>query len=284
MLKKNRILCALLFLLILHIPVASAETGSLKADSISYNVNTKKAEAKGNVVIKKESATMWGEIAEGNTDTFEFTIKGNVRGEFPENKAEMKADSVKWGKSSGKNKNIVEAFGKVLLTREPNDRLKAEYVRWETETTNYLARGKVDGVFQNKILKAAEAGRTESIFWGKRVLRYEDILQKIGFAAETIDGTLLDNEIQTAIARSFVTIDYIDVDGIKSIVTGDLAEYSKAKGTVIVSGNAKMVRSDGKTANADKFILYENTKNIEAIGNTQMVFDLSNDNKKKSDK
>ena len=116
MLKENRILCTLLFLLILHIPVASAETGSLKADSISYNVNTKKAEAKGNVVIKKESATMWGEIAEGNTDTFEFTIKGNVRGEFPENKAEMKADSVKWGKSSGKNKNIVEAFGKVLLT------------------------------------------------------------------------------------------------------------------------------------------------------------------------
>ncbi|NLX74403.1 MAG: LPS export ABC transporter periplasmic protein LptC [Synergistaceae bacterium] len=281
MLKKSRILCSLLFLLILQLSVANAETGSLKADSISYNVNTKKAEAKGNVVIKKETATMWGEIAQGNTETFEFTIKGNVRGEFPEDKAEMKADSVKWVNSSEKNNNIVEAFGKVLLTREPKDRLRAEYVRWETETTNYLARGNVDGIFQNKILKATEAGRTESTFWGKRVIRYEDMSQKIGFAAETIDGTLLDNEIQTAIARSFVTIDYIDADGVKSVVTGDLAEYSKARGTVIVSGKAKMVRSDGKTANADRFILYENTKNIEAIGNTQMVFDLSDEKKKK---
>ncbi|NLV82686.1 MAG: LPS export ABC transporter periplasmic protein LptC [Synergistaceae bacterium] len=281
---KTTILLVGLFLFFSFTSRVNAEAGSLSADNISYNVNTKKAQAKGNVVVKKKNATMWGDTAEGNTETSEFSIKGNVKGDFPENKAKITADSAKWTKGLEKDNNVVEAFGKVLLTREPKDKLNADYVRWETEKINYLARGKVDGVFENKIIKAAEAGRTEDKFWGRKVIRYEDTVQKIGFSGEVLDGTITNNEIQTAVAVGSVSIDYVDKDGLKSVVTGEKAVYSKAKATVVVTGKAHMVRSDGKTADADKFILHEDTKNIEAIGNSTMIFDAADKNNKETSK
>ena len=76
----------------------------------------------------------------------------------------------------------------------------------------------------------------------------------------------------------------MDKDGLKSVVTGEKAVYSKAKATVVVTGKAHMVRSDGKTADADKFILHEDTKNIEAIGNSTMIFDAADKNNKETSK
>lgn len=283
MLKKKKIFILIMFLFLLPTSYVYAEKGSLQADNITYNINSKKAYANGNVIVKRENATIWGDVAEGNTETLEFKIKGNVMGDFPEDNSKLKADSVTWKKETKALKddtNVIEAFGKVFLTREPKDYLRADYVRWETETTNYSARGKVDGYFENKIIKAHEIGRTEKGFWGNKVERYEDTKQKIGIAAETIVGTLKNDEIQTAVAKSHVVIDYIDGDGTKSIVTGNMAEYSKEHATITVSGNARLTRSDGKTATADKFILHEDTRNIEAIGNTKMTFDIPEENNK----
>jgi hypothetical protein len=39
-----------------------------------------------------------------------------------------------------------------------------------------------------------------------------------------------------------------------------------------MSGGAKAVRSDGKTVTADTMVLHEDTKNIEAIGNSSITF------------
>lgn len=284
MLKKIICLLAVLLFISQITSNALAEAGSLNADNISYNVNTKIVQAKGNVVVKRNSATMWGDSAEGNTETSDFSLRGNVKGDFPENKAKMSSDSVKWSKSLNKGNDIVEAFGSVYLTQEPKDKLRADYIRWETETSNYLARGRVDGILGNKIIKAAEAGRSEMKFWGKKVARYEDIDQKIGFSSEKLDGTIKNDEIQTAIAVGSVSIDFVDNDGLKSVITGEKAIYSKSDATLIVIGKAHMVRSDGKTADADKFVLHEDTKNIEAIGNSRMIFNTSEKNKEDSNK
>ncbi|MDO5563133.1 MAG: LptA/OstA family protein [Synergistaceae bacterium] len=259
--------------------VAGAVQSSLTADNITYDVNTKKTTAKGNVVIKREGAVLCGSEADGNLETSEFNLRGSVSGDFPEQKAKLTSNSVKWTKLAKAKEGVVEAFGNVHITRQPADKLDAEYVRWETGTSNYMARDKVDGVIENKLLRAAEAGRTDKTFWGRKVIRYEDRVQKTGLAADVVDGTLENNLIQDAVATGSVKMDYIDKEGLLTVVTAERAVYSKKLGTVVLTGRPYAVRSDGKTISANKMVLHENTKNIEAIGNSKITFVTVDKNK-----
>ncbi|MEG1800091.1 MAG: hypothetical protein RR214_07895, partial [Synergistaceae bacterium] len=166
------------------------------------------------------------------------------------------------------------------ITKGTSDKLSAQYVRWETDTENYTARGNVDAVSQNRILRAGEAGRSGSKFWGKKVTRYEDRTKKIGFSADAVDGTFRGKLMSEVVASGSVSIDYVDKAGLKTVVTGDKAIYSKDRGTVVISGNASAVRSDGKVVTADNLVLHEESKNIEAIGRSKIVFDMPKNDKK----
>lgn len=273
-----------ILLLAVPMPVRAAEKATMAADNISYNVNTKRAKASGNVVITKEGSTLWGDAADGNIETSEFNLRGNIRGKFPQKKADLTADSLKWKKALNNKNGIVEAFVNVRLTRGTTDRLNAQYVRWESGTENYQARGRVDAVVSGKILKAEEAGRLNGKFWGRKVTRYEDKIKKISFAADMVDGELRGDLIKQVIASGSVVIDYIDKAGLKTVVKGEKAVYSKERGTVVISGGASAVRSDGKVVTADSLVLYEETKNIEAIGRSKLTFDMPSDKEKNNNK
>ena len=253
--------------------------GTMSADTIQYNVNTKKISAVGNVIIKREGAILWGDKGEGSTETSEFTLQGNVKGTFPAEKAELTADKVKWtGSKSAENDGIAEAFGKVHLTRGTNEKIDADYVLWELGTKNYTARGNVDAKTENNILIANEAGQTKNKFWGKKVKRYEDIKQKLVVSADSVNGTTVNEEISELVAVGNVIMDFVDKEGLKSRVTGEKGVYSKTKATFVMSGNAKAVRSDGKTVSADSIIMHEDTNDIEAIGNSKITF-ITNEKK-----
>lgn len=253
--------------------------GTMSADTIQYNVNTKKISAVGNVIIKREGAILWGDKGEGSTETSEFTLQGNVKGTFPAEKTELTADKVKWtGSKSAENDGIAEAFGKVHLTRGTNEKIDADYVLWELGTKNYTARGNVDAKTENNILIANEAGQTKNKFWGKKVKRYEDIKQKLVVSADSVNGTTVNEEISELVAVGKVVMDFVDKEGLKSRVTGEKGVYSKTKATFVMSGNAKAVRSDGKTVSADSIIMHEDTNDIEAIGNSKITF-ITNEKK-----
>ena len=253
--------------------------GTMSADTIQYNVNTKKISAVGNVIIKREGAILWGDKGEGSTETSEFTLQGNVKGTFPAEKTELTADKVKWtGSKSAENDGIAEAFGKVHLTRGTNEKIDADYVLWELGTKNYTARGNVDAKTENNILIANEAGQTKNKFWGKKVKRYEDIKQKLVVSADSVNGTTVNEEISELVAVGNVIMDFVDKEGLKSRVTGEKGVYSKTKATFVMSGNAKAVRSDGKTVSADSIIMHEDTNDIEAIGNSRITF-ITNEKK-----
>ncbi|MFR5880468.1 MAG: hypothetical protein ACLUEQ_06520 [Cloacibacillus evryensis] len=129
----------------------------------------------------------------------------------------------------------------------------------------------------NRILKAAEATRTGDKFWARDVRRYEDLVQKFVLSSKTMEGRLAkdaksgQDTLQEMVADQNVVFDYVDKDGLKTRVTGDKAVYSKARGTIVVSGNTKAVRSDGKTVTADTMVVHEDTRNIEAKGNSKIV-------------
>lgn len=257
--------------------------GTMSADTINYNVNTKKISAVGNVVIKRAGAILWGDKGEGSMETSEFTLQGNVKGTFPADNTDMTADKVKWsGSKSSENDGIAEAFGKVHLTRGINEKIDADYVLWELGTKNYTARGNVDAKTPNNILIANEAGQSKDKFWGKKVKRYEDIKQKLVVSAESVEGTTVNEEINELIAVGSVVMDFVDKEGLKSRVTGEKGVYSKSKATFVISGNAKAVRSDGKTVSADSIIVHEDSNNVEAIGNSKITFvtNEKKDNKK----
>lgn len=277
-----RLLPAVAFFLFLPFQTtlsAAPVEGTMSADTINYNVNTKKISAVGNVIIKREGAILWGDKGEGNMETSEFTLQGNVKGTFPAEKTDLTADSVKWkGSKNSENDGIAEAVGKVHLTRGANEKIDADYVLWELGTKNYTAKGNVDAKTENNILIADEAGQTKDKFWGKKVKRYEDIKQKLVVSADTVNGTKVNEEINELVAVGNVVMDFVDKEGLKSKVTGEKGVYSKSKATFVISGNAKAVRSDGKTVLADSIIVHEDSNDIEAIGNSKITF-ITNEKK-----
>ncbi|MBP8684535.1 MAG: LPS export ABC transporter periplasmic protein LptC [Synergistaceae bacterium] len=277
-----RLLPAVAFFLFLPFQTtlsAAPVEGTMSADTINYNVNTKKISAVGNVIIKREGAILWGDKGEGNMETSEFTLQGNVKGTFPAEKTDLTADSVKWkGSKNSENDGIAEAVGKVHLTRGANEKIDADYVLWELGTKNYTAKGNVDAKTENNILIADEAGQSKDKFWGKKVKRYEDIKQKLVVSADTVNGTKVNEEINELVAVGNVVMDFVDKEGLKSKVTGEKGVYSKSKATFVISGNAKAVRSDGKTVLADSIIVHEDSNDIEAIGNSKITF-ITNEKK-----
>ena len=277
-----RLLPAVAFFLFLPFQTtlsAAPVEGTMSADTINYNVNTKKISAVGNVIIKREGAILWGDKGEGNMETSEFTLQGNVKGTFPAEKTDLTADSVKWkGSKNSENDGIAEAVGKVHLTRGANEKIDADYVLWELGTKNYTAKGNVDAKTENNILIADEAGQSKDKFWGKKVKRYEDIKQKLVVSADTVNGTWVNEEINELVAVGNVVMDFVDKEGLKSKVTGEKGVYSKSKATFVISGNAKAVRSDGKTVLADSIIVHEDSNDIEAIGNSKITF-ITNEKK-----
>ncbi|MEG1501876.1 MAG: hypothetical protein RR272_04680 [Synergistaceae bacterium] len=278
---KNVILLSALICLSSALPVL-AEQAKMFADNITFNTKTKLAHAVGNVVIKRGTGTLWGETADGDINKSEFYLRGNVRGEFLQHNSKLKAQSVKW-KKSGEG-SLVEAFDGVYLEREPSDKLKAQYVKWEPDTENYSAKGNVDGIVSSKYVLAEEVGRQEEKFWGNKVKRYEDLIQKTALAANRVDGIIKNNVVQSMIALGSVKLDSIDNAGLKTIVTGEKLVYQKSLGTIVVTGNPYVTRDDGKNLKADKIIVYEQTKNIETIGNSTVVFDLKDNKKPKNTK
>ncbi len=274
---------ALLLLLSLSCALYAAAVSSMSADNLNYNINTKKISAAGNVVINRQDLTLRGDNGEGSTENQEFTIKGNVRGSFPAQKVELvKANRVKWLRSENKKSDgSVEAVGNVSITRGDKEKLNAEYLRWEFGTTNYIARDNVDAVLKDHILKAGEVGRSGDRFWGTDVKRYENRQKKIGLAADAVEGKIIDGKVQEFIATNNVAVDYTDKDGLKTIVTGNKAIYSKARGTVVISGGAKASRGDGKTVTSDTIVLHEESRIIEAIGNSKITFIIDNKGDKK---
>ncbi|NLX84187.1 MAG: hypothetical protein GXZ00_01015 [Synergistaceae bacterium] len=264
---------------------AAPVEGTMSADTINYNVNTKKISAVGNVIIKRAGAILWGDKGEGNMEASEFTLQGNVKGTFPAENTDLTSDNVKWtGSKTPGSDGIAEATGKVHLTRGTKEKIDADYVLWELGTKNYTAKGNVDVKTENNILIADEAEQINDKFRGKNVKRYEDIKQKLVVSANSVDGTTVNEEVSELLAVGNVVMDFVDKEGLKSKVTGEKGVYSKAKATFVISGNARAVRSDGKTVSADSIVVHEDTNNIEAVGNSKITFVTNEKKDKKEEK
>lgn len=260
---------------------AKTVKGSLEADNIRYNVNTKQAYAEGNVAFKRGEDELKGSKASGNVDKTVTILGSPVRGAFPSRDAKLTAQKVAWtADTAGKGNGTVECFGNVHITNGAANFLRAAYVKASVDGKIYEASGNVEALFNERYVKAKEIIRREDRFSASELIRFEDRNRKYALSTKAVNGTLdSKDELLNAVANGNVIFDYADNSGLKSRVTGDNAIYSREKGTLTVTGNACAIREDGKSVKADRLVYNEGTRQIDAIGNSKVIFITEEGNK-----
>lgn len=284
--KRKTVVLALLTLTFIACAAFAAEQVSLFGDTINYDTNTRKVRAVGNVVLSRGRSRVYGASAEGSIGDSVFEFKGGITGTFPEYNAELKsADKLKWQDSNSESGDgQLEATGRVHLTRGASEYIKANYVLWVIGTDNYTARGNVDMHYDGRVLIAADVRRTSTSFVAKNVTRYEDKAQKTVMAAELVEGKTRNAVVEEIVATGSIAVNYTDQEGFKTVLTGDKAIYSRALDTIVVTGKAKAIRSDGKTVNADSMTLRVGPRKLEASGNAKITFTVEKKEGEKSKK
>jgi len=275
---KKIILFALLFCVAAGLPACAAPVEStLEADQLNYNVKTKAAKAEGNVVYTRGNEVkdiIKGQKAEGFTDQYIILTGNPVSADSGTYDAKLIAKKVVWTvDKTDKTNGYYEAFGTVRAKRSNGDFLNAEYVKVYPEANIYDATGNAEILYDGKYIKATEIHRNGADFNGINVAKLEDRVKKYSISAAVITGKINEkDEITDAVADKNVVFNNIDKNGLQSRLYGDHAVYSKAKGTLTVTGNARGLRSDGKKLSADKLVYHEKNEQIEAIGRTKITF------------
>ena len=272
---KKIISCFAIIIVLCFAPAAFAEVEStLEADELNFNVKTKEASALGNVVYTHGEDVIRGDKAEGNIDK-KITVYGNpVKADARSQTTKLDAKRVAWtADATKKTSGFYEAFENVHIKRDNGDFLNAAYVKADTENNVYDAKGNVEALYEGKYIKAAEAHRNGATFNGKNVAKLEDRVKKYAISAARVEGKInAKDEITDATADQNVVFDHTDKQGLRSRLYGDHAVYSKAKGTLVVTGNAHGLRSDGKKISADMLVYHETTEQVDAIGKTKITF------------
>jgi len=252
----------------------AAVESTLEADEMNYNVQTKAASAIGHVVYTHGGDIIKGDKAEGFTDKYIILTGNPVFAVSEAYQTQLTAKKIVWTvDKTDKTNGYYEAFDNVRAKRTNGDFLNAAYVKVYLEANIYDATGNVEALYEGKYIKALEVHRNGADFSGKNVVKLEDRIKKQAISATTITGKINEkDEITDAVADKNVIFDNIDKNGVQSRLYGDHAVYSKAKGTVVVTGNARGLRSDGKKLSADKLVYHEATEQIEAIGRTKITF------------
>lgn len=252
----------------------AAKESTLEANELNYNVQTKAASAIGNVVYTHGGDVIKGDKAEGFTDKYIILTGNPVVAVSEVRQATLTAKKIVWtADKTDKTNGYYEAFDNVRAKRTNGDFLNAAYVKVFNESKIYDATGHVEALYEGKYVKALEVHRNGADFSGKNVVKLEDRVKKYSISAATITGKINEkDEITEAVADKNVVFNNIDKNGIQSRLYGDHAVYNKAKGTLIVTGNAHGLRSDGKKLSADKLVYHEANEQIDAIGRTKITF------------
>jgi len=107
----------------------------------------------------------------------------------------------------------------------------------------------------------------------RNVTRFHDAARKITMRGSLMEGDIRGGEFSDLVATGNVAADAVASGGEPTRVTGSRAVYSKAKDTMVFTGNAVAVQKNRKIT-AETFIVHIASGKIEAVGNPQMTVDL----------
>lgn len=255
-------------------PAPSSEV-RLTADQLRFDPATERIEATGNVRLLKGGADLRALKGQGFLEGKTFRLQGKVQGVFP--REGLSVDSDELLLSTEGSRQILEATGNVRLHRG-KDQLSAGFLRWTLGGKAYLARQGVHASFTAYRLEAEEVGRDGDVLWAKGVRRYEDPSQGIVLSASGVRGRLAGEQVAELEATGSLEGTFRGAKGEPVRLRGEKGIYSKERGTVVVSGNARAIQAD-RTVTADSLVLHLDTRRLEALGNPQLVFTLPKEGK-----
>jgi len=225
---------------------AFAAEMSLTSDQLEYDADQGKVFARGNVHFTRENFHVYASNCEGTVDGSQVLFWEDLRGEG-------------------------------VLEGEKVD-FKAEFLEAGfTDTPYYALRGQVDAVVGTRQVKAQMLELSGDMFKASDVERFTDQTSRLSLSGQELQGRMEGNRIGEMDVRGNVRIILEEEGGKKTIVMGDRALYSLARGSLVVSGNARALQDERKII-AESLVIFPESGRIEAKGKPQIIFRLGEQN------
>jgi len=240
-LLKKRYICGLSFIFLIFLFCSGVLAGEmyLISDTMRYDPDKGIIYAEGNVKFTGEGMVISADKGEGSVDGSRAVFMDNVRGS---------------GMLSGEK---VEFTCDVAETGFSPDNF-------------YSLNGKVDCKVGGRTLLAEKADMRGDSFSALKVTRFYDASQKVELSCNTLKGSVKNGEIMESVAHGNVSITMIGKDNAKTFVNGEKAVYSKDRGSLVVTGNAR-ARQGLRDIKADSLVLFPDSNRIEAVGRSTLT-------------
>lgn len=246
--KKTILVLNLLLLLglLLISPSLSAEM-SLTSDQLEYNPEQEKVFASGKVHFSRNGLDIYSERCEGAID-----------GSYALFWDELKGEGTLEGESISFSADFLEArFG---------------------EDAYYAFKGRVDAVFGSKELKAEMVELAGDVINAEKLEHFRDEESRIIVSGDLFHGRMEKGSILEFTITQNVRILLSDDTEKKTLVQGQKAIYSKERGSLVVTGNARAVQGNRKIT-AEHLVLFPESDRIEAKGNPRITFSVGEKDK-----
>ncbi|MDR1481257.1 MAG: hypothetical protein LBI74_01380 [Synergistaceae bacterium] len=249
----------------------------LTAKSLSYDSKTGWVTASGDIHFTSPDGELFSDRGGGNINGKVFVASGNVRGSFKRESIEITCEAISLSSDveSMPERRVITASGDVVLTRR-KDRLSAQSVMWEMGGNGYRAEGNVIGTFEEFSIDSDVVARSGDQFLADNVRKYVDRARGMRLSSKKASGLFDGSKIVELITNGNVSIDMSDNRGEITTVTGDKGVYSLARGTIVVTGNARVGRGD-HSLRASSVVYHLVSGRVEALGQPTLTFGMPAD-------
>jgi lipopolysaccharide export system protein LptA len=241
----------------------------LTAESLSYDSKAGWVSASGNIHFTSPDGELFSDRGGGDINGKVFVASGNVRGSFKRESIEITCETISMSNEDESVRRFT-ASGDVVLTRL-SDRLSAQSVMWEMGGNGYKAEGDVIGTFEDFSIDSDMITRSGDQFWASNIREYVDRARRVRSSSRKARGMFEGRKIVELITEGNVSIEMPDNNGEISTVTGDKGVYSLARGTIVVTGNARIYRGD-HSLKASSVVYHLASGRVEALGQPTLVF------------
>jgi lipopolysaccharide export system protein LptA len=251
----------------------SADEATITADSMRYDPNTGNVTATGSVHLISSDGEVFGDSGLGSVNGDNFEIHGNVRGRFTKDGKTVDivcaSATLRGTDDTGR---VIAASGGVKINRG-NETLTADAVTWDVSIEKYSASGGVLALFEAYSIDADAVSRDQRVFEALTVRKFSEHARKVDISAAHAEGLLNDNnEVTEMTADGGVTVTMPDKKGVVTRATGRKGVYSLARGTMVLSGRARLTQA-GRVLNSENIVYFIESGRMDALGSPSLTFE-----------
>ncbi|MBQ7196658.1 MAG: hypothetical protein IJS40_04545 [Synergistaceae bacterium] len=252
--KKKFIIAISFFILLLALPVYSLDddnlpdTATLSANRMRFDATTGDFLADGNVTIQAGDLNVEAPVGSGNVDRREVNFDKGITasGKWQGDKINLRAGQ------------LALSFNDVPTCNFLNG-VRGGYGPMKIDSDALLIVG--FGGIQDPT-----ASDTQTRFVIANVRNLEDSSQGLTFSANSVEGVLINGEVQEMTADKKISIKgKPKAKGDSVSLKGDHAVYSLERGSVVVSGHVVAVQG-GRTLKSDSVVYFPGENRVEALG------------------